>query len=1403
MLRHEGDLVGVLRKILDGDRDVGRVVATGQASRALLDAPYRSESECLERAVSHHGHQPDMLLSLGGENFTLYSMKHGSVRSIVSPSKCAAGTGEFLVQQFHRMGMSLEEGIDASYHGREVELATRCSVFCKSDITHKLNKGEHSKSDIAKALIEDLVRKVVRLIDAARWPASAMVLSGGLTLNRAFVEALRRRLSEMKIAILLEDACLEALGASLFASDASEGAARKYGAAIVKPMKANHDHLEPLGEAESLVDYRVNVGHGGRVRDGRSYILGVDAGSTTTKALLWDEEDGSLGASSYLKTCGNPVLATQLCLRELLEQVNGTPIHVIQAAVTGSGRALVSLFLGNCLSFNEIMAHGRSASEEVAGLTTLFEIGGQDSKYTSFLEGVPVDYAMNEGCSAGTGSFLEEVLAQEMSIPVDEISGRAERSQSPLSFGERCSAFIHTDLTSAFQLGANQDDVIAGLVYSIARNYISRIVGTRSIGETLVFQGGVALNRSVALALAALTRQRVVVPAHPELMGCVGSCLLARDRLREGEAERKSYDLGELVAGQMEARSSFQCPACDNRCEIKRIAVKEKVYPFGGLCSKYEHGGPTGAPRSDGEDLFVLREKLMFEEFGPRSVVRPRGRIGLPMVLTTYEYFPFYAKLINELGYDVVPSSFSRAGMAKNGGPICYPCEVAHGAVNDLVERGVDYVFLPYLIEGEKDNGYPYSYMCTVYGAVPGLIKQAFPEMSSKILSPNIGLSSDLAATTERELGSMGRTLGVRREEAGRALRSAWDHYRRFKQRYLSAGRAAAENVTEPTVILAGRPYITCSPEVNMAIPRRIASKGFRVLPVDLLPMGDGERHPRNVWHFTQQMMNAVHHAKKNPNVHLCFVSCYSCLPDACVHHKIREELAGMPFCYLEMDSHTARLGFDTRLDAFLEIIENQRARASKKRFLPAKAGAPERGRPAAERKVTLARFSPGHDCVIDSDGERVPFDDQRVTHISPFPFNPYTSQMLANVYRKRGWNFRMLGDLNREALQHASRLCSGRECLSTAALTGPVCRDIARNGKSDGISVYYNYDQVTPCQDAAWPMEWETFARRLNLRNTVFMASPTKDNKYLGEGDAFAREFLYSIHLGDLFTEAEGTLACIARNANGALEAFKEEAGAVMHVVPKGFRAITETLRRWSKNVSRIPVNRALRDVPKILIFGMACPLFIHRPVTEFLMEHGVIAKTEDFWELLTFTESATVMRYCIKRGLMAPEDQLRVLPLLLSFFGRNQSAGELLGVLKSRAVIAGTEYMTKKLRGIARESGLVYDQHVSYAEIAQAGHEYVSYDAWCGGTTITIGKYLTSLKAGVFDGFVNLSAFNCQPVINAQTILRNVANRSAVPYVSLELEGPWLSENHQRLLEAFAVQAKRWRARADRATS
>ena len=689
-----------------------------------------------------------------------------------------------------------------------------------------------------------------------------------------------------------------------------------------------------MSSAAPLVDYRVKPRVDQALESNGHYIMGLDAGSTTTKAVLFNMDDASVGASCYLRTHGNPVAATKQCLRNLIDQIDGRPVRIVQAATTGSGRKITSVYLNNCLNFNEIMAHARAAAHEVPDVDTLFEIGGQDAKYISFQKGIPMDYAMNEGCSAGTGSFLEEAASVDMGIEVERISALAQESHSPLAFGERCAAFINTDLRNALQQGAGRKNVVAGLVYSIARNYLSRIVGVRQIGERLLFQGGVALNRSVAQALAALADRRIVVPQHPELMGCVGACLLARDRILEKNAPKKVYDLDHLVSGEMRENGTFRCSACENECQIVHFEVHGKRLPFGGRCTKYERIRQKRDQALTGKNLMADGHRLMFETYGAVEVANPRGTVGIPLALSTFAFFPFYAKLLNTLGYKTVLSEPSPEGNAKTKGPICYPCELAHGAVHDLLQKKVDHIFMPHVIEGSGPSDSRHSYICSSTAIMPHIVREAFEDSGSKLLSPQIGFSQDLYRASIKQIVAMGRSLKISAKTCSQAARTAYDHFMQYQRNaWDQSAKALKQYRRQPTVIVTGRPYIICSTEANLALPSMITHRGYHVIGSNALPPCGPVASPRDVWFHTQQMMNAVRYARSNPNIYLVLVSCFSCIPDASMYHAIREALSGRVFCYLEIDSHTAHAGFETRVEAFLDIVEEtvRRAKMPKK----------------------------------------------------------------------------------------------------------------------------------------------------------------------------------------------------------------------------------------------------------------------------------------------------------------------------------------------------------------------------------------------------------------------------------------------------------------------------------------
>ncbi|MFW9822917.1 MAG: acyl-CoA dehydratase activase [Candidatus Thorarchaeota archaeon] len=934
VIRHEGSPKLKIREIFDRynvDHN-SKIVITGQATNSFLNLPYISEIECLEKALSYYNIKPDILLSLGGETFSVYPMKNGIIKNIISTTKCAAGTGEFIIQQLQRMGMTIEEGIQASQNGEYTQLATRCSVHCKSDATHKLNKGECKPEDIAKTLIRDLASKVSKMIDSAQWPTNLIVIAGGVALNKIFIENLQDFLSLSEIKVLPESPYLAVFGASLFASEVQPE--DQFPQQWFKKSSIEFERHKPLKDAESLLDYRVQNSDHGKIINEDSYILGIDAGSTTTKAVLFNVSDDSVGASIYLRTLGNPVLATKQCIKGLLDQLGDKTVKVVQCGVTGSAREMVSVYLDNCRSFNEILAHARSAVEELPEVDTVFEIGGQDSKFISFLKGVPIDYAMNEGCSAGTGSFLEESASVDMGIDFEDISYVAMKSLNPIAFGERCAAFINTDLRNALQQGAKQEDVVAGLVYSIAENYISRIIGPRQVGKNLLLLGGVALNRSVALAMAAHLQQKVIVPAHPELMGSVGTALMARDLLREGIINERDFNLKRLEKGEIKLKKTFRCMSCENNCEIQNIEIRGKIYPFGGVCSKYRLLRQKGKKIKEGKDLVAFRNDLMFEDFGARNVDNPRGIIGLPMALTVYTLFPLYVKFINELGFNVEISKGSKEDATKALASICYPCELVHREVDYLIKRGVDYIFIPREIEYEIPEGFLHGYTCPSTTTIADVIRAQFEHVNDKILSPHIGTSHHLIQATLKEFGRIAVKIGLKFEDGMNAGKKALNHNNNFWEKYREEGeKKLKELLKKPSVIIAGRPYVVYPSEVNIALPRKIVSRGYNAIPADMLYMlsNRDQKYERNVWSYTQQIDNVIKYVKSHPNLFLCLVSCFSCGPDGTMYHKFRHDLAGLTFCYLEIDSHTAHAGFETRVGAFLDIIEERRMKKMEK----------------------------------------------------------------------------------------------------------------------------------------------------------------------------------------------------------------------------------------------------------------------------------------------------------------------------------------------------------------------------------------------------------------------------------------------------------------------------------------
>jgi predicted CoA-substrate-specific enzyme activase len=665
VVAHRGRPREVLEEVL-----AGKEFADAEAFGVCGHGGAISEAAAIQRALRELADPCDAVVSLGGESFLVYIVADGRILHVLSHNKCAAGSGEFFIQQIGRMGLGCDDAIRLSFDGKVVPLASRCSVHCKSDITHKLNRHEAAPADILHTLHDGMANKVIALLEKGQCELRRVLLIGGLTRNAAMVAALRGKLPEVEFVVRPESPWFEAWGAALLTRD--------------QPVHNTPQLASPpeLGKLPSLAGFAhlvqvIAPPLPANLPDG-PLALGVDAGSTTTKAVLLDPATRAVVASHYTRTHGDPITATRECLRALAAAAGNRPIGL--AATTGSARELIGAFLGTNRVYNEISAHAAGATHFDPEVDTIFEIGGQDSKYIHLRNGVPIDYAMNNACSAGTGSFLEESARGDLGLAVSEIADLALAAPAPVQFKATCAAFINSDIRLAQQQGHSRENIVAGLVYAIAGNYLQRVKGPRVVGRKVFLQGGVALNRAVGHAFAQSVGRPVVIPPAPELLGALGVVLLALERERgaadgkggapgragesadrsaqskgapllecgdlsplspagtcpgvapggvtgptgrAADGDRAPRDLLSLAGAEMKLIGRFTCRACKMYCSIDRFEVRGRRFPFGGRCSLFEHAWKGGARTAAAPDLVDERADLLFDGVQKRIAARP------------------------------------------------------------------------------------------------------------------------------------------------------------------------------------------------------------------------------------------------------------------------------------------------------------------------------------------------------------------------------------------------------------------------------------------------------------------------------------------------------------------------------------------------------------------------------------------------------------------------------------------------------------------------------------------------------------------------------------------------------------------------------------------------------------
>jgi predicted CoA-substrate-specific enzyme activase len=1383
-ITHEGNprktLLDVLEQVPQA-REIP-IAVTGRKFINFIRLTTISEPEAVERAVAQILGKDDpyrVVVSAGGETFLVYHLdEEGKIQGIQTGNKCASGTGEFFLQQIGRMNLTLDDVAKLGISEHPHRVSGRCSVFCKSDCTHALNKGI-PKGQVVAGLAKMMASKVVELLK--KLPKKSVLLVGGSSRNKTMMHYLAKEIEDLYVPE--EAPYFEALGAALWALDnptvpytGSDDVYQKKGSAF--------SYLKPLSEFRHMVRFEDRPR--GKAEAGDRTVLGLDVGSTTTKGVIMRCRDKAILAADYLRTDGDPVAASRKVYRSLAEQID-VPISIMGLGVTGSGRQISGLHAMTDGVINEIIAHAAAAVHFDPQVDTIFEIGGQDAKYTYITNGVPSDYAMNEACSAGTGSFLEESAKESLGLKVTDIGRVAYTGLNPPNFNDQCAAFIGSDIKNAAQEGIPVNDIVAGLVYSICMNYSNRVKGNRPVGKKVFMQGGVCYNEAIPAAMAALTGKEIVVPPEPGLMGAFGVALEVERRIEVGLMKEASFDLNRLADRDVTYKKSFVCGGgkekCDRKCEIARIEIEEKTYPFGGACNRYVNLIRHLEFDKGALDTVDYRQRLVFRDLEAGDVAEDRPTIGMNRSFLINTYFTFFSTFFKTLGYrPVLPDTIEPSGVDQQGAAFCFPVEIAHGFMANLLSKDPDILFLPHIRGVPTDNENPNTCTCVFVQGEAFYLKSTFEGTQSKrVLTPYLDLSRGFEPKTA-EFIKVASELGCSQADGLRAFKAGMEAQAASREELRAAGARILKEIEQDpeamAIVLFGRPYNAFAGEANKGIPAKFASRGYRIIPFDMLPYEDQTLDDADTmyWSMGRMILKAARFVKNHPRLFGTYISNFSCGPDSFVVGYFREEMGRKPSLTLELDSHTADAGLETRIEAFLDIVRYYLELESKKQIPVIR----------KEFRAAVAKIAGGKPVIATADGRELPLNDPSVRIVLP-AMGRFAHQALVQTFKKVGINAYGLPPADDEVLKIGRGNSTCKECLPLQTTVGSMLKYFWHDRPAGEVTAYFMPGAGGPCRFG----QYNVYSRRLIERHRIPDAAVltlNAANGYMGLGDRFTLPAWRAIIIGDVMYEIWSTLMAAAADRESALKIFSHEWDSLVGVLHQSWKVIRRSIQASAQKLGQIPLTMPYEEIPKISLIGEIYvrndPISLQKLV-EKMADRGFIVRTSQTSEWIKYVD------WLIKNHIEGEPD----IPFWIRYFVKR--------------------HVDRKIRNLFAPSGLFFQETLYVEDLIHAGEKFVS-PLLTGEAILTVGAALHEILHPAC-GIISIGPFGCMPSRVAEAILTekfNTAEKLALlsqknghdtrhgaflkknqklPFLAIETDGNAFPQIIEARLEAFALQSRR----------
>ncbi len=1320
-----------------------------------------------------HGGGAATVVSIGSHGFSVLELREGGAEIFRENSRCSQGTGNFLRQLVERFDLNIEQAAELCAEIADpAPLSGRCPVILKTDMTHLANKGE-SKARILAGLF-DAVCENVQVLLKPRLSPPRVILAGGVSRSRRIQENFKRFADKHGMQLLPvqgDDALfLEALGCAVVAAE------RPAKVPSLENLFAPEVGVE-LEEVPGLSRYLAKVKRlpappVAGIDGPRDVVLGFDIGSTGSKAVAVDIATRQVVWEGYLRTNGNPVGAAQQLMKQFVE----SPARICRiraVGATGSGREIVGSLMATCYGgdqvfvLNEIAAHAEGATFFDPRVDTIFEIGGQDAKYIRLSHGRVIDAAMNEACSAGTGSFIEEQGKKFNGVEsVAQLGKVALSADKGISLGQHCSVFMAEIIDEAVGAGRDSNAIIAGIYDSIIQNYLNRVKGSRSVGQVIFCQGMPFAADALAAAVVRQTGSLVIVPPNPGTIGALGIGLLTMKNLGPSDAV---LDPARFLSAAVESKDTFICKStvgcggAGNKCRIDRISTvvegARSKFTWGGGCSLYDKGTRKKKLPDLSPDPFREREELLQALVDKLTASRGKPTVALTDEFSLKGSFPFFATFLHELGFDLKVKTGAdhhslKRGIEEANVPFCAPMQQYHGLVSQMAEEQADYLFLPMLRETTRVRDEAHSCLCPIVQAAPDMLKWDLGKQSkSKLIStlvdagPGNYESEPFVHSCER----IARDLGVEGDTWRVAYHSAVEAQKKFDLTVLELGQRALDFCQEqgvtPVVVL-GRNYTIYNTVLNSNVPAILREQGAIAIPVDCYPVRDDVPVFEGMyWTHSQKNLRAAHQIRRTPGIYALYASNYSCGPDSFTLHFFAYIMEGRPFAVIETDGHSGDAGTKTRVEAFLHCVREDLAASKEK-----------------EKKAT------NFDAI---NKENRSLDDAKAKGSTLLiPRMGPGAETLAAAFRGVGIRAESLPMPTRDTLRLGRRHTSGKECVPMTITTGSLLERMETEADKSRDFTFLMPTAYGPCRFGVYHLLHKIILERLELKDRVKLMSPDFSSYFDAVPDGFVALIFAGFMADDLLLEARldalpvevspGAADAVYRKWHGQLLELIEEAGhhelsnaAVLVQVANGnLFGVTELLERAAAEFASI---KRPAEVPAVMMVGeiyVRCDPFANDFVAEKLSEKGIRVRFAPFNEWL---EYADYINY--KNG------ERRGLGAHLSSFVRS--------VIQSLCWTAMAAPMGWPRRTTVRDS-------------LAAAEPYIRED-FQGESVLTVGGPVHEWREGHIDGVISVGPLECMPNKISESQFFHVAEKEGLLSLTLSLNGDPVA---QEAIDNFAFE-------------